>query len=394
MKMTKEVKIGLTGVIALVVLFLGINFLKGMNLFSSEDVYYIQFKNAKGLSKNSTVYADGFNIGRVSNVLYDFRHPGKVVVEISVDDALRIPKGSAANLDEGMLGGCTLNMQLNPMSEACYQPGDTIMGSDVGGLMESASQLLPKAEPVLARLDSLLEALNTLARDSNLHQILCNTQTLTANLNESSRQLNRLLKTDMPKLAQTYTQAGEHIITLTDHLNFALTRHRQGIQIQNALLWEIQKFYQEEFRVGLQALSIIEKELGVRLPEDEAGFFALHIVNAEMDADMMQTIHVPEIIKDIMNIVCYTFQREPDSGSYVYERFVTHLKHFLQRAVKGEQYGTDDCEELNGMIRESFPKSYRCALRIKSYIKARMKYEVSLEEVTYLAIHLQKMEEK
>lgn len=219
MKMTKEVKIGLTGVIALVVLFLGINFLKGMNLFSSEDVYYIQFKNAKGLSKNSTVYADGFNIGRVSNVLYDFRHPGKVVVEISVDDALRIPKGSGANLDEGMLGGCTLNMQLNPMSEACYQPGDTIMGSDAGGLMESASQLLPKAEPVLARLDSLLEALNTLARDSNLQQILCNTQTLTANLNESSRQLNRLLKTDIPKLAQTYTQAGEHIITLTDHLN-------------------------------------------------------------------------------------------------------------------------------------------------------------------------------
>ena len=99
MTMTKEVKIGLTGVIALVVLFLGINFLKGMSLFSSQDVYYIQFKNAKGLSKNSTVYADGFNIGRVSNVLYDFSHPGRVLVEISVDDALRIPTGSVAQLD-------------------------------------------------------------------------------------------------------------------------------------------------------------------------------------------------------------------------------------------------------------------------------------------------------
>ena len=227
MTMTKEVKIGLTGVIALVVLFLGINFLKGMSLFSSQDVYYIQFKNAKGLSKNSTVYADGFNIGRVSNVLYDFSHPGRVLVEISVDDALRIPTGSVAQLDEGMLGGCTLNMQLNPMSDSFFHPGDTLMGSDANGLMESASALLPKAEPVLARLDSLLQALNTLARDSNLQQILCNTQTLTASLNESSRQLNnlavgilnRLLKTDMPKLAQTYTEAGEHIITLADHLN-------------------------------------------------------------------------------------------------------------------------------------------------------------------------------
>ena len=219
MTMTKEVKIGLTGVIALVVLFLGINFLKGMSLFSSQDVYYIQFKNAKGLSKNSTVYADGFNIGRVSNVLYDFSHPGRVLVEISVDDALRIPTGSVAQLDEGMLGGCTLNMQLNPMSDSFFHPGDTLMGSDANGLMESASALLPKAEPVLARLDSLLQALNTLARDSNLQQILCNTQTLTASLNESSRQLNRLLKTDMPKLAQTYTEAGAHIITLADHLN-------------------------------------------------------------------------------------------------------------------------------------------------------------------------------
>ena len=165
--MTKEVKIGLTGVIALVVLFLGINFLKGMSLFSSQDVYYIQFKNAKGLSKNSTVYADGFNIGRVSNVLYDFSHPGRGLVEISVDDALRIPTGSVAQLDEGMLGGCTLNMQLNPMSDSFFHPGDTLMGSDANGLMESASALLPKAEPVLARLDSLLQALNTLARDSN-----------------------------------------------------------------------------------------------------------------------------------------------------------------------------------------------------------------------------------
>lgn len=219
MKMSKEVKIGLTGVVALVILFLGINFLKGMSLFSSEDIYYLQFSNAKGLSKNSTVYADGFNIGRVSDVRYDFTHPGKVLVEIAVDNALRVPKGSTAKLDEGMLGGCTLNLQLNPDCSETYQPGDTIMGSEAGGLMESAEQMLPKVEPVIAHMDSLLVALNTLARDSSLQQILSNTQTLTANLNESSLQLNRLLKRDMPKLAQTYTQAGENIIRLTDNLN-------------------------------------------------------------------------------------------------------------------------------------------------------------------------------
>lgn len=219
MKMSKEVKIGLTGVVALVILFLGINFLKGMSLFSSEDIYYLQFSNAKGLSKNSTVYADGFSIGRVSDVRYDFSHPGNVLVEIAVNNALRIPKGSTAMLDEAMLGGCTLNLQLNPSSADIYHPGDTLMGSDGGGLMESAEQMLPKVEPVIAHMDSLMVALNSLARDSNLQQILSNTQTLTASLNESSLQLNRLLKRDMPRLAQTYTQAGESIIRLTDNLS-------------------------------------------------------------------------------------------------------------------------------------------------------------------------------
>ena len=85
MKISNEAKIGMMGTVALIVLFFGINFLKGMSIFSSEAIYYIQFKNAKGLSKNSTVFADGFNIGRVSNVIYNYKDPGKVFIEIAVD---------------------------------------------------------------------------------------------------------------------------------------------------------------------------------------------------------------------------------------------------------------------------------------------------------------------
>ena len=110
--MRTEVKIGITGVVALVALFLGINFLKGVNLFSSSEKYYISFANTKGLTKSSAVYADGYKVGIVSDIDYDFRHPGKVVVEISAEKGLRIPKGSSAQLDEALLGGCTLNMML------------------------------------------------------------------------------------------------------------------------------------------------------------------------------------------------------------------------------------------------------------------------------------------
>ena len=180
-------------------------------------------------------------------------------------------------------------------------------------------------------------------------------------------------------------------ITLTDHLNFAITRFKKGIEVENALLWEIKRFYQKEFEAGKEALEIIKKELGIELSEDEAGFFAIHILNAQIDADMMQTINIPGITKDIVNIVGYTFGRELDRESLYYERFITHLKHFLARVVKNETYGKDANDRLAIMVKDEFPKSYRCALRIRDYLKVSKKYNVSLEEISYLTIHIQRL---
>ena len=180
MKISKETKIGLTGVAALVLLFFGINFLKGVKLFSTQSTYYIKFANAKALSKNSTVYADGYNIGIVSNVLYDYSKPGQVLVEISVNKGLRIPKGSTAKLDEAVLGGCTLNLLLvNNLTEA-YAPGDTIQGSDGSGLMSKAADMMPQVEQVVARVDT---------------------------------------SKDIPQMTTTFNKAGENVVTLTDNLN-------------------------------------------------------------------------------------------------------------------------------------------------------------------------------
>lgn len=217
--MRKEVKIGLTGVAALMIVFFGIKFLKGENLFSSSDTYYIRFSNAKALSKNSTVYADGYNVGTVSDIIYDYDHPGQVLVEISTASGLRIPKGSTASLDEAMLGGCTLNMLLATNPRESYQPGDTIVGSDASGLMSKASDLMPKVDQVLARVDTLLATLNTLAANPNLPQVIKNAEALTANLNESSVELKKLLSKDVPAMTHTFNKAGENVVTLTDNLN-------------------------------------------------------------------------------------------------------------------------------------------------------------------------------
>ncbi len=219
MKLSKELKIGVTGVVALVVLFIGINFLKGVNLFSNQSTYYIRFSNAKALSKSSTVYADGINVGIVSGVLYDYRRPGEVFVQIAVDHKLRIPKGSTAQLDEAMLGGCTLNLLLATNLQEAYHPGDTIPGSDATGLMAKAADMVPQLEGVVAKLDTLLASLNKLATDSSLPLIMQNTEGVTANLNRSTVQLNHLLEKDIPLMANTFTKAGENVVTLTDRLN-------------------------------------------------------------------------------------------------------------------------------------------------------------------------------
>lgn len=216
--MKREIKIGITGIIALVVLFFGLKFLKGKKLFSSTDYYYIVFQDAKALSKSSTVYADGFNIGIVSNVSYDYNHPGKVVVEISVDNNVKIPHGTIAQLDEAMLGGCTLNMTMGPNPADRYMPGDTIVGNAANGLMAAAANVIPQVEKVLAHVDSLILTLNTLANNPNLPQIMQNAEQITASLKESSTQLNQILSKDIPHITSTFNKIGENAVTLTDNL--------------------------------------------------------------------------------------------------------------------------------------------------------------------------------
>lgn len=219
MKIKKETKIGLTGAIALVLLFLGINFLKGVKLFSTQNTYYIRFSNAKALSKNSTVYADGYDVGRVSNILYDYARPGQVLVAIEVDRGLRIPRGSSARLDEAVLGGCTLNLLLTTNLTDSYHPGDTIQGSDANGLLSKAADMMPQIEQTVARVDSLLASLSRLVESPHVQAILQNTEEVTAHLNQSSQQLNSLLKNDVPQMTSTFNRAGENVVTLTDNLN-------------------------------------------------------------------------------------------------------------------------------------------------------------------------------
>ena len=183
-------------------------------------------------------------------------------------------------------------------------------------------------------------------------------------------------------------------ITLTDHLGYAIERAKSGTYLRNKLLWEIKNFYKTEFGIGCQALETIKEKLGAELPEDEAGFFALHIVNAELDGNMHHTLETSEVISDIVSIVKYTFNSELDEHTLSYERFITHLKYFLQRAEKQEYYPADNTEMFS-MIKNRFPDAYKCAIRIKSYMESKFPdNEITDEEMLYLVVHISRITDR
>ena len=179
-------------------------------------------------------------------------------------------------------------------------------------------------------------------------------------------------------------------VTLTDHINFAIERYRQGIRLQNALLWEIKSFYHEEFLIGKYAVSLINDSLDIALSEDEAGFIALHIVNAEYDTSMTGAANIAKLIQDALAIVKKDFQMEFDEHSLHYERFVTHMKFLAQRVFRKELLEDDD-EEMHQMMANKYPQEYQCGQKIADYISSTYHTPISQEEILYLAVHIRRV---
>ncbi|WP_312829267.1 BglG family transcription antiterminator LicT, partial [Pantoea anthophila] len=122
-------------------------------------------------------------------------------------------------------------------------------------------------------------------------------------------------------------------ITLTDHCFFAIERQKKGLAIKNVLLWDIRRLYPREFELGQEARAIIARRLNVELPEDEAGFIALHLVTAQLNNEMPEVMDVTRVMQDVLQLVKYQLQLDYDESSLSYQRFVTHLKFFAQRML-------------------------------------------------------------
>ena len=181
-------------------------------------------------------------------------------------------------------------------------------------------------------------------------------------------------------------------LTLTDHIDYAIERHASGLPVSNALLWEIKRFYNHEYLIGKEALSMIQNRLGVSLPEDEAGFIALHIVNAELDLSQVnQVSEMMKIIQTIVNIVKYHYKTDLDEYTLHYERFITHLKFFVQRLFSGVELDKDKDEGFLFMLKDKYQAEYLCALKIREYIAKEFDLELKEDEMIYLTIHIRRI---
>ncbi|WP_208559995.1 BglG family transcription antiterminator LicT [Marinilactibacillus kalidii] len=184
-------------------------------------------------------------------------------------------------------------------------------------------------------------------------------------------------------------------IGLADHINYALFRFKNGEQIQNAFLWEIKKFYPREYEVALDILETIFYYEKVKLSETEASFIALHFVNGQnVSGDVkLKGINEANIIQDIFNVIKFHYSIEIEENSINYNRFVTHLRYFLQRITKKERYDSGETQ-LFDQVRTKYEVAYACVLKINAYLIKKLDTEMTSEEQLYFILHINRLTDR
>lgn len=243
---TKEVKIALVAIVGLVVLFYGLNFLKGLSIFSSEKIYYIKFKDVSGLSQSSPIYANGFRVGVVKEVIFDYSNPESVKVAVNVDKQLNMPEGTSAEIVSDVLGNVQVNLLIGDNKGRQLEPGAVIEGEINEGALGQVKKMIPTIEKMLPKLDSIMTNLNVLLTDPAVAQSLHNVETVTANLTTSTRQLNMLmgqLNRDVPAMTQRAGRLMDNANMVAE--NLTKVDVEQTMRKVNATLDNVQQFTEQ-----------------------------------------------------------------------------------------------------------------------------------------------------
>ena len=221
-KYAKEIQIALVAIVGIIVLYFGLQFLKGLTLFSSDNNYYVRFNDISGLSASSPVYANGYRIGVVERIIYDYEQNSDIVAELGIDKKLRIPKGSHAEIVSDLLGNIKLVVNFGPDFDDIMEPGDTISGDLDEGAFGQVEKLIPHIEKALPKLDSILYNVNVLLSDPSLRNSLGNLEKMTSDFTKVSKDLTMIsssLNRQLPHMLTTADGVLNNVDTLTTRLN-------------------------------------------------------------------------------------------------------------------------------------------------------------------------------
>lgn len=217
-RISKEVKIALMAIVAIVLLWIGLNFLKGINIFSSTNTYYVKFHNIQGLAVSNAVYANGYPVGIVRDIKYDYSRTDNVVVCIELDKSMNVPVGTTAELESELMGGVKMSLVLGLNPTQNLSVGDTINGGIHEGAMTKLEAMIPAVESLLPKLDSIMGNLNRLTADPALAEMLHNTAEITHNLKESTAALNTMMHDEVPGLMAKANRIGSNLESVSDQL--------------------------------------------------------------------------------------------------------------------------------------------------------------------------------
>jgi len=219
---TKEVQIALVAIVGIVVLFFGMQFLKGLSVLSGGNTYMAKFSDVTGLSASSPIYCNGVKVGTVRGIDYDYNRPDQIVVTIGLNDEMQLPVGTRAEISSDLLGNVRLELKLGEDMSAKLAVGDTIQGGQQAGLMGKAAGMVPQIEQMLPKLDSILASVNALLADPTIGRSLHNVEDITAGLTKTTAELNQLtasLNRQLPSIMGKADGVMANADTLTHSLN-------------------------------------------------------------------------------------------------------------------------------------------------------------------------------
>lgn len=215
---TRELWIGLLGIASIVIVYLLINFFKGINIFSNGEKYYVRFSNIGEIVNTSPIFINGYKVGHVSNVIYNFENPDEVYVEMLLDSQLQMPQGSVALINTKMLGSSTISLALGK-STTMIHPGDTIEGRMNTGAMDEAAEMIPQITAMLPKLDSILVSLNSTLANPAINSSVDNIGELTAELNTTAKLLNNVLANDIPVATGKLVEIEDDLLKMSSQLS-------------------------------------------------------------------------------------------------------------------------------------------------------------------------------